>query len=69
MKTKNKSLKLKIRIKNKLKMKKIKKMREEETKMKNRSINRRDLRQLIDFKVNKNLNNLKQSKKQNNRKN
>ena len=59
MKAKNKNLNLKIRIKNKMKMKKIKKMREEETIMKNRSINRRDLRQLIDFKVNQDLNNLK----------
>lgn len=57
--TKNLNPKLKIKIKNKMKMKKIKKMREEETNMKNRSINRSDLRQPIHFKVNQNLNNLK----------
>ena len=42
-----------------MKMKKIKKPREEETKMKNRSINRRGPRQSIDFKVNQNLIKLK----------
>jgi hypothetical protein len=67
--TKNKNLKLKIRIKNQMKMKKIKKMKEEETKMKNQSINRKDLRQPIAFKVNQNLNNLKLNKNPSNHKN
>jgi len=41
--TKNKRCKVKIRIKNKMKMKKIKKLREEETGLKNKGINKRGL--------------------------
>ena len=58
--TKNKNFKLKIR---QQKMKfikiKIKTQREEEKKMKNSSINKGGLKQLIDFKINLNLNKLK----------
>lgn len=41
---------------------KIKTQREEEKKMKNSSINKGGLKQLIDFKINLNLNKLKQNK-------
>lgn len=67
MRSKNKSLKWKI--KKQMKMKRIKNRREEETEMKNLSINRRDLRQSIDLKLKQNLNKLKLNQKPNNRKN
>ena len=60
---------MKIRIKNKMRMKKIKNQRKEEKRMKNRSINRRDLRQFTDLEVGQSLSISKSNNNPSSRKN